>query len=57
MKAQYEPSFDAVLPVWKGYVQSLCGIYSPSAVVIIEQQIANKEYKLGDVLKKPELSL
>ena len=41
----------------KGYVQSLCGIYSPSAVVIIEQQIANKEYKLGDVLKKAELSL
>ena len=57
MKAQYEPSFDAVLPVWKGYVQSLCGIYSPSAVVIIEQQIAKKEYKLGDMLKKARVKL
>ena len=57
MKAQYEPSFDAVLPVWKGHVQSLCGIYSPSTLVIIEQQIAKKEYKLGDMLKKARVKL
>lgn len=57
MKAQYEPSFDAVLPLWKGHVQSLCGIYSPSTLVIIEEQIAKKEYKLGDMLKKARVKL
>lgn len=44
-------NYDAVIPISKGKVEPLTGVYSRNILPIVENQISNKKYKILSLLK------
>mgnify|MGYP001395682753 CR=1 FL=1 len=57
MKAEYQQSYDMVLPQWEGNIQTLCGVYGPGMLSLIESQIKSKDYKIKNLIKKCRVKL
>ena len=57
IKAEYQQSYDMVLPQWEGNIQTLCGIYGSGMLSLIESQIKSKDYKIQNLIKKCRVKL
>jgi len=57
MKAEYQQAYDVVLPQWEGNIQTLCGVYGPGMLSLIESQIKSKDYKIQNLIKKCRVKL
>ena len=57
MKAEYKETFDAVLPEWAGKIQTLCGVYGPDMLSLIESQINTGDHKIQNLIKKCRVKL
>ena len=57
MKAEYKETYDAILPEWDDKVQTLCGVYGPGMLSLIESQIKTGDHKIQNLIKKCRIKL
>jgi molybdopterin-guanine dinucleotide biosynthesis protein A len=57
MKAEYNETYDVVFPEWGDKVQTLCGIYGPGMLSLIELQIKTGDHKIQNLIKKCRVKL